>query len=88
MAVIAMGLLIIGSLVSLVGGIMFLIAAFKESIWWGLGSIFIPIVSLIFLFMHWSVAKRPFFINLAGLALIIIAMLLGGSFHPGGQPAN
>ncbi len=56
---------------------MLLIAAFKESILWGLGCIFIPIVSLIFIIMHWPVAKKPFFIELAGVILMFIGIILG-----------
>jgi hypothetical protein len=79
MGIIGEGLLVIGWLVSIVGSIMLLVVAFKESVWWGLGCIFIPFVALIFLIMHWAVAKKPFFIELAGAVLIIIGILLGGS---------
>jgi hypothetical protein len=83
MGIIAEGLLLIGWLVSLVGGIMLLIVAFKENILWGLGCIFVPFVALIFIVMHWEASKKPFFIELAGAVLVIIGILLGGSagFH-------
>jgi len=54
----------------------FLVAAFRESIWWGLGCLFIPIVQLIFLIMHWQAAKKPFFLQLLGIALIIVAIII------------
>ncbi|HXC99995.1 MAG TPA: hypothetical protein VN048_11690 [Verrucomicrobiae bacterium] len=79
MGLIASGLILIGWLVGLVGGIMLLVAAFKVNIWWGLGCIFLPFVALVFLFMHWPVAKNPFFIELAGIVLVIIGIMLGGS---------
>jgi hypothetical protein len=61
------GLFVLGALAIVIGGIIFLVEAFKEHILWGLGSIFLPFVGLIFLCMHWNVAKRPFFIKLGGI---------------------
>jgi hypothetical protein len=83
MTAIASILLLLGWLVSIVGGIMLLVVAFKESILWGLGCIFIPFVALIFIVMHWEQSKKPFFIELAGAVLVIIGIILGGStgFH-------
>lgn len=70
-----MGILVyIGLAVFVIGGIGTLIAAFKTSILWGFACLFIAPVSLIFLVMHWGVAKNPFFLQLLGIALI----LLGG----------
>lgn len=62
----------------LIGGIGTLIAAFSTSVWWGLGCLLISPVSLVFLILHWDVAKNPFFLQVAGLVL----MLLGG-WSPG-----
>ena len=68
-------LLIVGMIMSLVGGIWLLVVAFKESIWWGLGSLLIGPVALVFAIVHWQVAKKPFLISLAGGVLCIIAAL-------------
>ncbi|MDB6025257.1 MAG: hypothetical protein JWM68_1480 [Verrucomicrobiales bacterium] len=76
MEYVSIGLMAIGGIVILVGTIMFLIAAFSESILWGLGSIFVPFVALVFLCMHWDVAKRPFLIKLAGLAVVAVGVVL------------
>ena len=78
MEILGLILLVVGGIVALVGGIMFLIVAFKESILWGLASLFIPFASLVFLFLHWAKAKQSFLIQLGGGALIIVGMLLGG----------
>ena len=59
-----------------IGGIWVLIEAFKESILWGLGCIFIPLVSLIFVIMHWDKAGKPFLIQLVGIVLFAV----GGGF--------
>ena len=80
----ATALYFIGLIISLVGGIWILVNAFKTSIWWGLGSLFVPFVSLIFLITHWAVAKRPFLISVAGLVLAIVGAAVaaaGGGFH-------
>jgi len=48
-------------------------------VWWGLGSIFVPFVSLIFVITHWEVAKRPFLVSVAGSILLIVGAALGGA---------
>jgi hypothetical protein len=74
----------IGGLVALIGGIWFLVVAFRQSIWWGLGSLFIPFVSIIFLIIHWSDAKKPFFVSLLGAVIaVIVAILLPGAMPTG-----
>lgn len=73
-----MGALIIllGIVIFVIGGLFFLVAAFRESIWWGLACLFIPIVSLFFLIVHWRVAKKPFFIQLLGFAVLVIGAII------------
>jgi hypothetical protein len=66
-------LLILGSVLAIVGGIWLLVVAFQQSVWWGLGSILLPFVSLIFVIMHWQVSKKPFLISIAGGVLIGVA---------------
>lgn len=62
----------IGIIVFVIGGIGTLIAAFKTSLLWGLGCLFIAPVSLVFLILHWDVAKNPFFLQLAGFAILVV----------------
>jgi uncharacterized membrane protein HdeD (DUF308 family) len=69
-------LLVVGGIVMFVGGILLLVAAFKESVLWGLGSLLVPFVSLIFVFVHWDKAKKPFFVWLIGLAITIAGAVL------------
>ena len=71
-------LTVLGFIVMAVGGIWILIEAFKENVLWGIGCILFNPVSLIFVIMHWDVAKKPFFINLAGIAIMILGAILGG----------
>jgi hypothetical protein len=58
----------------LLGGLFFIVAAFRESILWGLAVLFLPVVPLIFLVLHWQRAKGPFFIQLYGLGFVLLAV--------------
>lgn len=78
MEILGLILLVVGGIIAFVGGIMFLIVAFKESVLWGLACIFIPFASLVFLFMNWAKAKQSFFIQLGGAALLFLGIMLGG----------
>lgn len=75
MVALGIGLLIIAVIVSLVGGIMFTIAAFRQSALWGLAVLFIPFANLVFLVKYWQEAKKSFFINLAGCGVGVVAMI-------------
>lgn len=78
-----LGLIALGLLISLIGGIWFLVEAFKESVLWGLGCLLCGIVSLLFLIQFWRVAKRPFLVSLLGNVLCF-----GGSFLLGVSQAS
>ncbi len=60
----------IGLLSAMIGGIWLLVVAFQESVLWGIGTIFIPLVGLIFAVTHWAEAKWPFLVNLVGWMLL------------------
>ena len=77
-------LLIVGVILCLIGGIWLLVEAFKESVLWGLGSIFVPFVSLIFAIMHWSECKVPFLMNVVGFLLLIAGSALSAPTPPAG----
>jgi len=78
-AVLTAVLLLVGGALMLVGVVMFIVNAFKVSVMWGLGVLFIAPVGLFFLVKNWQENKRSFFIQLAGLALVIVGAVLG---HP------
>lgn len=65
-------LVYLGLLIFIIGGIGTLIAAFKTSIWWGLGCLLIAPVSLLFLVMNWGIAKNPFFLQLTGIGVMLL----------------
>ena len=74
--VLAIILLLVGLVLTLIGSITFLIASFRESIWWGLGILFLPFVGMVFLIMHWSVAAKPLGIYMLGFVFCIIAAII------------
>ena len=59
-------LAIVGVIAALVSGIWLLIVVYQEGIIWLLLYLFVPVAGLVFVFLHWEVAKRPFLLNLAG----------------------
>ena len=65
-------LLYIGIGIFIIGGIGTLIAAFKESLLWGLGCLLFTPISLVFLVLHWQKAKNPFFLQVVGLAVVLL----------------
>ena len=80
MGTVGMIIWIIGAIISVFGGIWLLVVAFRQTIWWGLGSLFIPIVALVFLIMHWGDAAKPFFVSLLGaVIMIVVAILIPGA---------
>ena len=68
--------LIIGVIISVIYGIILLIRAFEAGILWGLGYIFIPFVSLIFVIVHWEEAKSPFLKGLLAIPFLIVGLSL------------
>ena len=45
--------------------VQFEVAAFRQGIWWGLGTLFLWPVHLVFLVLHWKTVRKPFFGMLA-----------------------
>lgn len=76
MQILSVILLCVGALISLIFGIQLLVAAFRTSVWWGLGYLFVPVVGLIFIIVHWSVAKRPFLFGLIAIPFIVLGAVL------------
>ena len=76
MGSLGMVLMGIGIVIALFYGIILLVKAFQTSVWWGLGYIFVPFVSLIFVIAHWQVAKKPFLMSLTSIPFIVLGMVL------------
>lgn len=67
---------VVGMAVIVVANLWFVINAFRVSILWGLGCLFLPFVSLFFLITNWDKAGRPFLIGLLGAAVLVGGVIL------------
>ncbi len=71
-----LALMIVGYVGMLVGGIWLLVVAFKTSVLWGVLSLLVPFAALVFVCKHWDVSKKPFLIQVGGIALAVLGVLL------------
>lgn len=75
------GILMLAGLgLMLLGFILILVSAFKESILWGLGCLFIHIVALVFVLTHWEESKSGFLLYVGGIGAIVLGAMMGGNF--------
>ncbi len=65
-----------GLVIFLIGSIGYLIATFRVGILWGLSCLLLPFVAVIFLFVHWKVAVKPFLVSILGVAIVFLTTLL------------
>ena len=70
------GLFVVGLMVAIAGWIMIVVAAFRVSVGWGVGSLLIPLIALIFVITHWQDARRGFFTELGGASIFIFGVLI------------
>lgn len=85
-------LMIFAFIVVVIGGLMFLVAAFRAGMFWGIAIIASNIVAnrvsgtaslvcllfpLVFLVMHWHAAKMAFFAQLIGFVLLFASFSMG-----------
>ena len=70
-----MFIMYLGFTVILIGAIGFLIAAFKNSILWGLGCLLFSPISIVFLILYWQDAKNPFFLQLIGILIVFLGSM-------------
>lgn len=69
---------LVGTLILLIGQLLFLICAFGESIWWGLACLFVPVIPpLAFVLMRWEYARGAYLITLLGGAVMAGSSLIG-----------
>ncbi len=68
--------ILIGSLISMVGGLWFmLVIATEGGVLWFVGSLLFSPVQLVFLMIHWKEAKTPFFVYLIGTSITLTAVM-------------
>jgi hypothetical protein len=71
-------LLVIGIFVCVVGEVMFLVVAYKRSLLWFLGCLFVPITCWIFFFLNMKTTIKPFCLQVLGLLLAGLGAYLAG----------
>ncbi len=69
-------LLVLGSILALVGSLLFLIDAFRVHWGWGLGALFFPPANIVCLIKHWTATKRGFLISLLALPFLAGGLVL------------
>lgn len=69
-------LIFTGWMFIILGGLSILVKAFKENVGWGLGCLFIPILQLVFIFMHWNETRYVFYLQLVGAGSVLLGLLL------------
>jgi hypothetical protein len=67
------GLAVLGIACMVIGWLTILVKAFGESILWGLGCLFVPFVSLLFVITHWHESKTGFLLHVVGWIIFIFA---------------
>lgn len=59
------GLLIVGGIIALIGWVMLIVAAFRESVWWGLSVLIGPFI------IHYAVGGNVWASTIGGLVIIL-----------------
>ena len=71
-------LLVLGSIIVLDGNVMFLTVAYRRSLLWFLGCLFVPIIWFIFFFMNLRETARPSAIAIGGFLVACLGGWLAG----------
>jgi len=71
-------LLFAGCLGLIVGEVMFLTVAYKRSLWWFVGCLFLPPVAIVFLLLNLKTTLKPFTISVAGLFVALVGAWMAG----------
>ncbi len=74
-------ILYVGLGIFFIGGIGFLIAAFRTSILWGLAVLLIAPVAILYLIIHWQDAKGPFKTQVFGFLIMLLSAYLSGGIN-------
>lgn len=70
----ALILLGIGAIAAVLGGIILLVAAFRQSVLWGLVALFVPLGNIVFTCVHWAEARLGFLLNFGGVLVCVGAI--------------
>jgi hypothetical protein len=73
MEILGLILFAVGVIFAAIGGLWVVVKAFQTSLIWGLCSLLIPLVALVFAITHWDDCKKPF-----GIWALGVIMYVGG----------
>jgi len=62
-----------GGVAAIAGTVLYVIAAFRKSIVWGLVVLFVPFASLVFVCCHWREGRLGFLTSVAGFAVVFLS---------------
>ena len=77
MEILGGAIVLMGVLLLLISDIMIVVKAFKTTLLWGFGTLFIPIVSLAFIVLYWDKTKKYVLWLFIGLLLFLV----GGTLY-------
>lgn len=81
MSLLTILVLLASFIVMIVTGIMCIVAAFRQSIVWGLVYLFVPFGSLVFIILHWHDVRSAFLTNLAAAVVFVLAIWMSPVTH-------
>ncbi len=70
-------LLVAGWLLTFLGSLWIIVLAWQRSVLWGVICVLVPIVQIVYVAMHVKESKQAFFLQIAGLILVVLASLAG-----------
>jgi hypothetical protein len=71
-------LFILGMIVSLYWQVRFLAVAYRRSLWWFFGCLFVPFVDLVFLFLNFKATWKPLGLAVGALMLAAVGARMAG----------
>jgi uncharacterized membrane protein len=77
-------LIVAGLVLIVIGNLWFAVLAFQEGLLWGLGTLCLPFVGLVFAFNRWDITKRPLLISVVGGVLAFIGVIFSAPLQPAG----
>jgi hypothetical protein len=82
MVIVGYILLVIGFIVCVVGEAVFLVVAYKHSLLWFLGCLFVPVICWIFFFLNMKATIKPFCLQVLGFLLAGLGAYMAGFVWP------
>jgi hypothetical protein len=65
-----------GYILSFLGSLWIIVLAWQKGVLWGVGCLVFPLIQLIYVVMNWKETKQAFFLQLAGIAAMILSEIV------------